>query len=147
MSITNKVEVISRAVIVNDNNILLCKVKDANWYFLPGGHVECGEPVQEALIRELKEECNISNVQIDNLLGIIENKFPLEDREHHEINFFFKVTPTANLVIDNQEDHIGYEFIKVSDVDNVKILPPKVKEIILNNLQSEKISWTPIKSR
>ncbi|MDP1975362.1 MAG: NUDIX domain-containing protein, partial [Alphaproteobacteria bacterium] len=54
----NNIHVLSRAVIIDQDHILLCKTLDLqiNFYFLPGGHVEHGESVCEAVLRELKEE-------------------------------------------------------------------------------------------
>ncbi|ADL12770.1 NUDIX hydrolase [Acetohalobium arabaticum DSM 5501] len=46
------------AVIFNpDDEILLCKSnKWDNKYVIPGGHIELGERMEKALIREIKEE-------------------------------------------------------------------------------------------
>ncbi|MCP4354248.1 MAG: NUDIX domain-containing protein [Proteobacteria bacterium] len=145
MSRENQIEVIARAVLVQNDKILLCKVKDAKWYFLPGGHVEYGEPSEFALIRELKEECNIDNVHVDGLLGLIENKFPVEDRIQHEISMFFKVKSEKEVVIDNQETHIEYEFVKLGELDSVKLLPETLKESLLKWIDKKELFWNPMK--
>lgn len=44
-------EVIARAVIRKDGQILLAQQRNKSWSFLPGGHVEPGEPVETALRR------------------------------------------------------------------------------------------------
>ncbi len=46
------------AVIINpDNKILLCKSHKWNdEYVIPGGHIELGEKMEEALEREILEE-------------------------------------------------------------------------------------------
>jgi len=51
-------------IILNEakNKILLIKRTDSMWgdaWSIPGGHVEYGESVKEALIRELREELNL----------------------------------------------------------------------------------------
>ncbi|MFQ5750886.1 MAG: NUDIX hydrolase [bacterium] len=50
------------AVIIKDNRFLLVKRKYepyAHFWTLPGGLVELGEYVHEAVIREIREECGI----------------------------------------------------------------------------------------
>ncbi len=49
------------ALIFNKNNeiFLMCSHKWGDRYALPGGHIELGETMSEALIREVKEETNL----------------------------------------------------------------------------------------
>lgn len=55
-------EPVVSAVIFNpDGKILLCKShKWNNQYVIPGGHIEWGEKMEEALIREVFEETGLS---------------------------------------------------------------------------------------
>ena len=54
----NKFELCVRGIIEKDGKILVCKRKDKDYYFFPGGHIEFGERAKQALIRELNEEYN-----------------------------------------------------------------------------------------
>ena len=76
MSNKNNIHVLSRAVIIDQQSILLCKTLDlqANFYFLPGGHVEHGESVRESILRELMEETGSSG-KIKRFLGCLEYSF------------------------------------------------------------------------
>ena len=50
-------EIIARAVIRDgDRQLLVARERGKDWAFLPGGHVEPGEPIEAALLRELDEE-------------------------------------------------------------------------------------------
>jgi 8-oxo-dGTP pyrophosphatase MutT (NUDIX family) len=59
-------EIIARAVIRRDGYVLLARALSEPWWFLPGGHVEPGEPIQLALIREIAEELG-TEARIDGL--------------------------------------------------------------------------------
>lgn len=43
---------------------------------LPGGGLQSGEPINQALKREIREETGISEFRVDNLLTIVEGFFP-----------------------------------------------------------------------
>lgn len=144
MSRKNQIEVIARAIMMNEDNILLCRMRDAKWYFLPGGHVEFGEFAEKALVRELNEEANITGVKVGNLAGIIENKFPIDEQLHHEINMFFDVELKEDLSFENQESHILYEYISLDKIDDVKILPMSIKEKIMDFKSSQKTFFNTV---
>lgn len=66
-SLLAKANIGCNTLIISDNKILLGlrkKGKGAGTYGLPGGHVEYGEKLIDAAIRETKEECNINAVDI-----------------------------------------------------------------------------------
>ncbi|MGE7925042.1 NUDIX hydrolase [Viridibacillus arvi] len=52
-------------------NILLVKTIHGGWVF-PGGQVEVGENLMDALIREVKEESGI-DITVSNLIGVYSN--------------------------------------------------------------------------
>lgn len=58
-------------ILNNENRILMVKSPQRGWE-LPGGQVEVGESLKEALIREVKEEAGI-DIQIDKLIMITSN--------------------------------------------------------------------------
>lgn len=54
-------------IILSNNAILLLYRKKTGWYELPGGKIEEGESVEEAALRELKEELCVDVDIIHNL--------------------------------------------------------------------------------
>ena len=63
------------AVIVQDGKILLVKrgVEPAkNRWSIPGGMVELGEKAQDAVIREVEEECGL-NVEVVRLMDVVDS--------------------------------------------------------------------------
>jgi 8-oxo-dGTP diphosphatase len=57
------------AVIEDQSKVLLARRRDIGWWNLPGGGMEPGETVDDALRREIREEVGIE-VHIDYLVGV-----------------------------------------------------------------------------
>jgi len=63
------------AVIIHEGKILLVRrgvEPRRGMWTIPGGAVELGERVQDALIREVREECGLE-VEIDRILDVVDN--------------------------------------------------------------------------
>ncbi len=54
-----------------EENILLVKTRDGGWVY-PGGQVEVGENLLDALVREIKEESGL-DITVSNLIGVYSN--------------------------------------------------------------------------
>lgn len=57
------------ALIFNEGKVLLAHRRDIDWWNLPGGGMEEGETVDEALCREVLEETGLE-VEIGQLVGV-----------------------------------------------------------------------------
>ncbi len=76
------------AVIVQDGKILLVKrgaEPAKNLWSIPGGMVELGEKVRNAVIREVEEECGL-NVEIVRLMDVVDS---ITVNEESRIKFHF----------------------------------------------------------
>lgn len=97
----------SGAVITNEKGEILLQKRSGteNVWGLPGGAVEIGESIEEAAIRELKEETGL-DIKVEYLIGVYSkyfNKYPNGDAAQ-TICYFFKGTVTGGLLsIDNNE--------------------------------------------
>lgn len=81
-------------VLIEKNMVLLIKRRDEpyrGYYALPGGFVEYGETVEEALLREMKEELSIS-VKILSIIGIYSS--PERDPRGHTISIAYLIERT-----------------------------------------------------
>ncbi len=130
---------VARGFLVRGEEIILCRVKDAKWFFLPGGHIEDGESARTALLRELHEEIGNGDYKINSFIGVCENIFPLEeDVLQHEINIIFEVDVPNELKVNTKEDHIEFVSIAKNNLKDYKILPTTLKDGLIEWLENER---------
>jgi len=75
-------------VAINDDKVLLHQAEGDDFWVLPGGRAEFGEPAEQTLKREIREELDI-DVEILRLLWIVENFFRYANKRYHEIALYF----------------------------------------------------------
>jgi mutator protein MutT len=71
---TFRIRVSGYGIVIKDNKILLVVNRTSGKYFFPGGEVEVGETVKQAIVRETMEECGIK-VEVGEFLKVKENFF------------------------------------------------------------------------
>ena len=137
-----RTQVAIRCLIVRGDNIILCNHKERGFYFLPGGGLEIGETVDECIFREINEEMGIDEKDVcihDGIMLAIENY--IKDSEGkaicdengkplYGINLVKKVDITADK-IESQEGHIGFDAIKISELENVILYPEVIKRWVI----------------
>jgi ADP-ribose pyrophosphatase YjhB (NUDIX family) len=84
------------ALIVHNDSILVEPSRMLQGkYFLPGGRIKANESSEQALWRELEEECGLQQTSA-TLWAVIENFFSMQDVSVHELSFYYFVTvPTT----------------------------------------------------
>jgi len=135
----DKFELCARGIVQKENKILVCKRKDKDYYFFPGGHIEFGETAEQALIRELNEELEILVKKV-SFIGMGENIFNQEGQKYHEINLVFEVL--ADEVEDkSREDEIDFFFFDKERFIKEEVLPISLKEAIIKWQKDKKLFW------
>ncbi len=123
------IEIIARGVFIRDDKILLCKSVRNGYFFLPGGHIEYGESGKSALSREIDEEIG-TEIFNSEFIGIFEQGFHQEEKNHHEINLIYK-SELRSEEIDSKEDQISFEWLEIEKLPESAFAPQIFAEAIL----------------
>ncbi|MGD6801371.1 NUDIX hydrolase [Rossellomorea aquimaris] len=91
-----------------EKRVLMVKNAGSVWT-LPGGAVETGETLEEAVIREVKEETNLT-VEVEELLAVNEAFFL--KKEVHPLFFTFK---TRSILDQEEIEEIQWVDIETAD--------------------------------
>lgn len=128
----SSIELIARAVILDGEQILLARKTGAPFTFLPGGHIEYGEPARVALARELKEELG-TTLRVKEIFGVIEHGWKNDGKLNHEVNIIFYVEP-GNLTVRrtpaSRELNIGFLWHPVNELEKSGLEPYILRRLI-----------------
>ncbi|MBV9019169.1 MAG: NUDIX domain-containing protein [Ktedonobacteraceae bacterium] len=84
------------ALIFENGLVLLAHRRDIDWWNLPGGGMEVGEAVDEALRREVREETGLE-VQVEQLVGVYSKP------QKQEVVLTFRCRVTGGILISTEE--------------------------------------------
>jgi 8-oxo-dGTP diphosphatase len=111
-----------RAIITNENGkVLILKrsntIKANGKWCLPGGNVEYGQTIKEAVHLEIQQETSLITKEV-KFLFYYEN-LPSEESELHYINIVFQCTAEGNLQLNHESS--DYAWIDSGAMNNFSI--------------------------
>lgn len=114
---TEQVELTVLCLIHNKDSYLLQDRVKEDWkgYTLPGGHIEPGESIVDAVVREMKEETGLM-IKSPRLCGV--KQFPIEGGRY--IVFLFETDQFEGKVVDSDEGEMHW--VKISELLNVNLV-------------------------
>ncbi len=126
-------------IIKKDNQFFVIHHQKENLWFFPGGKVDTGETLDQALARELKEELNIqfSSAKKIGAVKIIHQNKP---RRVH----YFMIETTDTPVIQENEKHTTARWLSKVEFDNNLGYALKIDDILIeteSELQREFIDF------
>ncbi|MEK6834424.1 MAG: NUDIX domain-containing protein [Thermoproteota archaeon] len=129
------------AVLFNETdsgkNFLLLNYPSGHWDFVKG-NIEKGESLQQTVIREIREETGITDVEfVDGFEDKIEYHYQRDgDLVHKEVVFFLAKTKTTDVKISHE--HLGFVWLNFDDAlkkvtyKNARDLLNKIKKLGFN---------------
>lgn len=124
-------------LILNEGNLLVVRTRSTGLYAFPGGGIELGEPIADALHREIQEETGIT-VEMGEFATLTEDFFYYNpgDEAYHALLLFYWCKPlTTALVTDSDvydEESEAPRWIPVSElsVEDFQIICRPVFQLI-----------------
>jgi len=137
MKIFNNVMIGQKAFIVNaKKQLLIMKRKNSDMYKglwdVPGGRVEEGDNLYQAIEREIKEESNLSLDKVILTLGSSKFLGKRKDKPTFIRNFFLC---TAKGVIKLSDEHSEFAWIKVGELKDYEFPPDDDFQKVLKSLE------------
>lgn len=143
----HKIRVSSRAIIIDNDKILLNKFGDGVYYNFPGGGIEENETALEAVVRELLEETGYS-IEVENHVFTFEYEpshcDSFEGNNHH-ISIFFRCKllndkiqkPTeVDVNPDNPKLIAKHVWIPITELNNIPFVPITIKDSLINYIKT-----------
>lgn len=137
-----KVRVSARAIIINNDTVLLNRFGNGVYYNFPGGGIEKGENALQAVVREVQEETSLI-VSAKEMVFALEYE-PCTGKQlygnGHHISFFFRCDLVGDAIIkkptlpdidpNNPALVSSPEWIPIKDLLSLNILPHINKNVI-----------------
>lgn len=118
-------------IILRDDAILLVRhVKgDRTYWLLPGGGVDHGESLGEALVREVKEETNL-DVRLGKLVMVNDSIPP--DKHRHVVNLYFTVEIVGGELKMGADWNLAeLKFVPLGELGTLTFYPDVREELML----------------
>ena len=118
--------------LIKDDKLLTVQICDNGFYCLPGGHVHLGEDSLTAMIREFKEEVNIT-CDDAKLIAVIENFFLTKEKKKvQEVCYFYLMNTKEDIetkdytYVENDEGimrNLDFKWIDIEELHNADFRP------------------------
>lgn len=126
------------AIIYNKekNKVILFYGNDMDYFMIPGGKVKELETSEQAIIREVKEEIGYDNLNFD-FAGVSEEIVEKGKVKIQQLTLIYKCVYEG--IIENEifkgieSDWINFEWVQINDIDNYKMHPSNIQNMIKNS--------------
>jgi ADP-ribose pyrophosphatase YjhB (NUDIX family) len=121
------------AIIVFDDDILLCQDPGEAWWFTPGGRVKTGEDSLSAINRELSEELG-SGFEVGAAVICSENFFELHGRHYQEVCTYYRAEWAGSKHSATSDVPEIRRWLPVKDLATVDVKPSFLRQYVSKDL-------------
>ena len=115
------------AIVIHDDSLLMVlrgREPNKGLWTVPGGRVEAGEYLADALKREVREETGI-DIQVGDLLGVLERR----GDDHHFVILDFLAQPRADTTLTASDDAADARWVPLTEVAKLDCTPRFVETL------------------
>lgn len=129
MAIMQKIRIrVAGLLVQNDRVLLVChKKNDQKYWLLPGGGVDQGESLKEALIREFREELAI-DIEVNDIIYVSDSISPHGKRHIVNIVFWCEYI-SGKYRLGNDKRLFDFDFFAADQLDDLVIYPSFREEL------------------
>ncbi len=118
-------------VAIYHQNVLLNRLANENFWFMPGGGVNLQETSNHALLREMHEELH-EQVKVRRLLWIVEHIFQEDLKIYHSLSFFYRMAFQVDSPVyrhqgpfpgKEEQEGLVFQWHCVNDLENLILYP------------------------
>lgn len=122
---------LARAVIRRQDRVLVVRADGQPHTFLPGGHVEEGEGLEECLRRELREELGVGST-VGAYRGVVEHRWRRNGTPQYELNHCFAVEAPAlpDAAPEAEEGYLSFEWAPADALSTVDLQPVPLRRLL-----------------
>ena len=123
-----------RGLALSEGHVLVAHEIGASNTFLPGGHIEIGEFVESALVREILEEIGY-RASVGKFLGCVEQLWEEDGCKNYEINHLFQLhIPDLDYRTNPKslESHLEFYWLQISELKKHNLQPSPIIRLIEN---------------
>ena len=123
----------AKALIIRDGRILAIRLNDGQetFHIMPGGGQEAGEPLPEAVAREVAEELGV-RIRVGDLAFVIEGT---EGEPFHRIDLVFQCEYLGEIehaALHGDTNQVGFDWLDVAALNRSTLYPSKLRRPIMN---------------
>jgi len=138
--------ILARALILREyegaHEVLLAQNVGKSHAFLPGGHVDPGEGLMHAVVRELDEEIGVS-ARVVAYLGAVEHQFLTEKgKSRYEVNHVFLTVLDEPLHEPrSREAHLRFYWCPLTALEEHNLQPEPLRALIARHVAGDAAIW------
>lgn len=127
-------------VVIHNGKVLFQKPIQDKYWALIGGRCQLNEKSDDSIKREVLEEIDIKEVNVDRLLWVVENFFEFNGKKVHEISLYYQISLGENEKIYETEEfdgieegkNIKFKWFDLNELKSAPLKPDFIKDKLTN---------------